>query len=98
MLENAIYSAISPEGFASIIYKDIGKAKESAEILKISAQDLLYEGVIDGIIPEYGGATKEHLSDITKDMSLVIDNFIREYHGMSEQSIVEQKLQKFNKF
>ena len=65
--------------------------------MKMSAQDLLENEIIDGIIPEYGGATQEHLDDIVKDMSIVIDNFIRSNYTSSGESIINQKLQKFNK-
>jgi acetyl-CoA carboxylase carboxyl transferase subunit alpha len=57
MLENAIYSILSPEGFASILWKDSSRAKEAAEIMKITAQDLKSYTIIDEIIPEpLGGA------------------------------------------
>jgi len=52
MLENAVYSILSPEGFASILWKDSARAKEAAEIMKLTARDLLGLGVIEGIIPE----------------------------------------------
>jgi acetyl-CoA carboxylase alpha subunit len=97
MLENAVYSVITPEGFASIIFKDESRAEEAANLMKMSAQDLLENEIIDGILPEYGGATQEHLDDIVKDMSIVIDNFIRSNYTSSGESIINQKLQKFNK-
>jgi len=57
MLENAVYSILSPEGFASILWKDAARAPEACELMKLTAQDLLGFGVIDGIIPEpEGGA------------------------------------------
>ncbi|MDD4080781.1 MAG: carboxyltransferase subunit alpha [Eubacteriales bacterium] len=52
MLENAVYSVLSPEGAASIIYKDAGKVEEASEALKMSARDMLAFGVIEGILPE----------------------------------------------
>lgn len=55
MLENAIYSVLSPEGAASIIYKDAGKVTEASEALRLSAQDMLRFGVIEGILSEEGG-------------------------------------------
>lgn len=98
MLENSVYSVISPEGFASILFKDSKKAPEAAYLMKMSTQDLLAAQVIDGIIPEYGGATKEHLLEISKNISEVINNFLMRTHNMSGLSIVENKLQRFNKF
>lgn len=62
MLENSIYSILSPEGFASILWKDGSKAKEAAEVMKITAQDLLEYGIIDKIIKEpHGGAHRNPL-------------------------------------
>ena len=98
MLENAVYSVVSPEGFASIILKDSSKAEEAANLMKMTANDLLSANIIDGIIPEHGGATLDHLDDITKDISAVIDNFIRSYHGVSGINIVQQKVEKFKKY
>lgn len=61
MLQNSVYSVISPEGCAAILYKDSNRAPEAAENLKISANSLLELGVIDGIIPEpVGGAHRDH--------------------------------------
>ena len=57
MLENAVYSILSPEGFASILWKDAGKSAEACDLMKLTADDLMAQGVIDGIIPEpEGGA------------------------------------------
>jgi acetyl-CoA carboxylase carboxyl transferase subunit alpha len=61
MLENAIYSVISPEGCAAILWKDSGQATRAAEGLKLTAQDLLREGLVDQVISEpEGGAHKSH--------------------------------------
>ncbi|MCL2609839.1 MAG: acetyl-CoA carboxylase carboxyltransferase subunit alpha [Treponema sp.] len=60
MLENAMYSVISPKGFASILWKDGGREREAAELIKITAEDLLSFGICDRIIPEpEGGATRD---------------------------------------
>lgn len=52
MLENAVYSILSPEGFAAILWKDAKKAKEASELMKLTSRDLLKAGMIDGILPE----------------------------------------------
>jgi acetyl-CoA carboxylase carboxyl transferase subunit alpha len=52
MLENAVYSVLSPEGAASIIYKDAAKVREASEALKLSAQDMLSFGVVEAVLPE----------------------------------------------
>ena len=59
MLENAVYSILSPEGYASILWKDSNRAEEAAEVMQLTAQDLSRLGVIEKVIPEYGGADKE---------------------------------------
>ena len=60
MMENAIYSILSPEGFASILWKDSSRSAEACELMKLTAQDLLRFGMIDGIVPEpLGGAQRE---------------------------------------
>ena len=60
MMENAIYSFLSPEGFASILWKDSSRSAEACELMKLTAQDLLRFGMIDGIVPEpLGGAQRE---------------------------------------
>src|SRR5438309_4388065 len=59
MLENAVYSVISPESCAAIIYRDSGKAEQAAAALKLTAEDLKALGLIDGIIPEPGGGAHE---------------------------------------
>jgi len=73
MLENAVFSVLSPEGYASILWKDASKAKEAAEVMKITAQDLLDFDIIDGMIPEpVGGAhhKPELVFKNTKDLIL----------------------------
>lgn len=61
MLENAVYSVLSPEGFASILWKDAKKAPEAAEAMKITAADLKKLGIIERILPEFPAATQKNL-------------------------------------
>ena len=76
MLENSVYSILSPEGFASILWKDKNRAPEACEIMKITAQDLLSLQIIDGVIDEpEGGAVLKSLDLFTKVKSLVYDEF-----------------------
>ena len=95
MLENAIYSILSPEGFASILWKDSSRAKEAAEKMKLTAQDLYDFEIIDKIIdePEFDNL------DFTKIVSEKIKNeiirFLNEMQGKSKEQIVEERYQKF---
>ena len=78
MLEHSIYSILSPEGFASILYKDSSKAEQAADDMKLTAQDLYQFGMIDGIIPEpKGGAHNDH-SLITQCVKATIEDSIKE--------------------
>lgn len=98
MLENATYSILSPEGFASILWKDSGRAMEASEVMKITAKDLKSLGIIDEIIPEYGGA-----NDITKEaiggyMKVKICDFLRKYQGMSGDAIRDERYNRFRAY
>ncbi len=63
MMENAVYSVLSPEGFASILWKDPSRAGQAADMMKLTAQDLLSLGVVDSIIPEPSGGAHLHLDE-----------------------------------
>ena len=76
MMENATYSILSPEGFASILWKDGKRAKEAAEVMKITAHDLKELDVVDDIIPEFGGADEDALSSIGNYMKGNMKKFL----------------------
>ncbi|WP_375452640.1 acetyl-CoA carboxylase carboxyltransferase subunit alpha [uncultured Devosia sp.] len=95
MLEHAIYSVISPEGGASILWKDAAKAQDAATNMKITATDLLGFGVIDGIIAEpSGGAHRQHqfVMDATRT---AIAAFLKDFAGRERLDIREQRREKF---
>lgn len=89
MLENAVYSILSPEGFASIMWKDAKKAPKACEIMKITAADLKAFGMIDGILPEGKRCMLE--------MDQMLRREIRRLQKMSPQSLVEARYEKFRK-
>ena len=76
MMENATYSILSPEGFASILWKDGKRAKEAATVMKITAQDLKELSVVDKVIPEYGGADDDALTSIAAWMKGNMKEFL----------------------
>lgn len=95
MLEHAIYSVISPEAGASILWRDSSRAKDVATAMKITAQDLLELGIIDGIIPEpLGGAHRDHVS-VFGEARKQIRSALQEFDGMSAESIKNQRREKF---
>ncbi len=98
MLENATYSILSPEGFASILWKDAGRAKEASEVMNITAQDLKRLGVIEEIIPEFGGAGKDTAQAIGEYLKEKIRDFLLKYEGADPQSIAAQRYERFRAF
>jgi acetyl-CoA carboxylase carboxyl transferase subunit alpha len=95
MLEHSIYSVISPEGAASILWRDSTKAKEAAVNMKITAQDLLQLGVIDGIIPEpVGGAHRDPDAAIQRAAE-ALELALLDFEGTSGQEIRKQRHDKF---
>lgn len=91
MLENSIFSILSPEGYASILWKDSSRAKEAAEKMKLTAQDLYSFKIIDTIIKEEGREFKE----ITRNIQGKILAELEELEKLSEKELVEQRYQKF---
>ena len=97
MLENAIYSILSPEGFASILYKDASKAKEAAQNMKITAQDLKKLGVIDDIIKEPKGGAQEDFEKVIKDLKQYILKNIKQLQKCTKEKLLQQRYEKFRK-
>ena len=95
MLQNAIYSVISPEAGAAILWRDAGKAQEAATAMKLTAKDLLEFGVIDGIIGEPPGGAHRHVSDIMKATGDEIELFLEEFSGLSRKEIIAHRREKF---
>jgi acetyl-CoA carboxylase carboxyl transferase subunit alpha len=95
MLEHSIYSVISPEGCASILWKDAEKMKEAAEALRLTAQDLKTLGVIDRIIPEpTGGAQRDREATVTA-VGKAISEMLKELDGRPSAQLVKDRRQKF---
>ncbi len=91
MMENAVYSVISPEGCAGILWRDGAKAPEAAEALKITAADLKKLGVIDGIIKEpAGGAQKNHELAVAAVKKAVL-SALAELKGLSAEELVNRR-------
>ncbi|WP_276354185.1 acetyl-CoA carboxylase carboxyltransferase subunit alpha [Cohnella caldifontis] len=97
MLENAIYSVISPNGAASILWKDASKADQAAETMKITAKDLLEFGVIEEVIPEpYGGAHRD-LPVQAEAIKEALWRHMRELSALSPEQLMEDRYAKFRK-
>ena len=98
MLENATYSILSPEGFASILWKASSKAREASEIMRITAQDLKLLHVIDKIIPEFGGADSATAEAIGGYLKEQIMAFLERYRGMTGEEIAAQRYERFRRY
>ena len=98
MMENATYSILSPEGFASILWKDGKRAKEAAEVMKITAHDLKELDVVDDIIPEFGGADEDALSSIGNYMKGNMKKFLEKESKLTKDQLLEERYKRFRKF
>ena len=97
MLENAIYSILSPEGFASILWKDSTKAKEAAKVMKLTSDCLKEQGIVDNVISEPEGFSRENLYLVTGPMEEEIKRFLNQYGNMLEEELTEHRYQIFRK-
>jgi acetyl-CoA carboxylase carboxyl transferase subunit alpha len=95
MLEHSIYSVISPEGAASILWRDSARASDAATNLKITAQDLLKLGIIDRIIPEPVGGSHRHPEDMMATVGSAIGDALNGLKGLDRETIRRQRREKF---
>ena len=91
MLENAIYSILSPEGYSSILWKDPSRYKEAAEKMKLTAKDLYELNVIDKIIPEKNEISEENFSKTSEILKKEISKEIKKLNKMTSEQIVEER-------
>ena len=94
MLENTIYSILSPEGFASILWKDGSRSEEAAELMKITSGELLNMGIVDKVIPERGYFT----SEIIEAIKTAIVDELAELSQLSTEDLLEARYQRFRKY
>ena len=95
MLENAVYSVLSPEGFASILWKDSSRADEACEVMKLTADDLLELGVIDGIIPEPAGGAHENPAALFQILDTQLTRELEALSKMSPTALANDRYRKF---
>jgi acetyl-CoA carboxylase carboxyl transferase subunit alpha len=97
MLENAVYSVISPESCASIIYRDSGKAEQAAAALKLAAPDMLHLGLIDGIIPEPAAGAHENHDEAARLVKDQLVRSLRELSTLTSNEALQRRYEKFRK-
>ena len=94
MLENSIYAVLSPEGFASILWKDGTRAMEAAELMKITSHELLEMEVVDKVISERGLSAKELLARVKNELQTEIEQLKQ----LSLEKLLEERYQRFRKY
>ena len=97
MMENATYSILSPEGFASILWKDGKRAKEASEVMKITAKDLKKLQIIEKVIREPEPANEENLPEIAEEIREDLDTFLRKSCQKTREQIVEERYERFRR-
>mgnify|MGYP000588287407 len=97
MLEHSVYSILSPEGFASILWKDSKKAKEAAAVMKLTAADLYQMGMIEHVIPEAEPVSRENINDISGYLENGIADFLEKYGEEEPEKLLEHRYERFRK-
>ena len=97
MMENATYSILSPEGFASILWKDGKRAKEASEVMKITAKDLKKLQIIEKVIREPEPANEENLPEIAEEIREDLNGFLRKSCQKTREQIVEERYERFRR-
>jgi acetyl-CoA carboxylase carboxyl transferase subunit alpha len=97
MMENAVYSVISPEGCAAILWRDGTKGPLAAEVMKVTAADLLELEVIDEVIPEPAGGAHRDYHEAAATLKKAIVRHLTELQGLSEEKLVSERYQRFRR-
>jgi len=95
VLENAYYSVISPEGCAAILWKDGAKAPEAAEVLKLTAEDLLKMGIIDQVVPEPLGGAHRDPQKTAKELKEAINKNLKALGALNKEELLRSRYKKF---
>lgn len=98
MLENAIYSILSPEGFASILWKDSSRAKEAAGVMKITAEDLKGFGIIDKVIKEPLGGAHKNVEETADSIKGALEDTISKLVNYNTEELLNKRYNKFRSF
>ena len=94
MLENSIYAVLSPEGFASILWKDGSRAMEAAELMKITSHELSHMEIVDKVIEETGLSNQDLITSIKQELLVELEQL----SSWSVEELVDQRYQRFRKY
>lgn len=95
MLENAVYSVLSPEGFASILWKDETRSQEAAEVMKLTSYDLYHKGIVDYLVKEPTGGMQNDLKLVLHDLDRYLLDEFKRLKTMKEKDMLEKRYEKF---
>lgn len=98
MLENSTYSVLSPEGFASILWKNSKRASEAAEVMKMTALELREMGIVDKIVRERELLTEETSGEVMNKLKYGLRRFLKECDKKTPQQLVDERYARFRKF
>lgn len=97
MMENSVYSILSPEGYAAILWKDSGRAKEAAQVMKMTAADLKKAGIVEKVFAEPVPFTEETLPRVAEQLHESIAAFLEQYGSLPAEELVEKRYQRFRR-
>lgn len=97
ILENAVYSILSPEGFASILWKDSSRANEAAEVMKLTADDLKQLGIVEHVIREPKVLTVQTMAGVCEELKNKLEKFIKKYGSMGQKQLLDHRYDRFRK-
>ena len=95
MLENAIYSILSPEGYSSILWKDSSRAQEASEIMKLTARDLFEFGIVDEVLGEPEGGATTNIQEMSNTIKEKIIEYTEELKKVETEELLEKRYQKY---
>lgn len=98
MLENSIYDVLSPEGFATILWKDSKRAKEAAEVMRVTANDLLELGIIEKVIKEADGGAENDFGFTANLMKSKLEVELKQLLEMDTETLLQERYDRFRKF
>lgn len=98
MMENAIYSVLSPEGFASILWKDSHRAKEAADVMGVTAADVKRLGIVERVIPEPEPACQDNAALLCEGLRRDFQDFLDRYGSLSGEELAEQRYRRFRRW
>lgn len=97
-LEHGVYSVLSPEGFASILWRDSSRVEEAAELMKMTAKDLLENHVVDRVFKEPKDGLENHLEEVAAEIKEALNQSIKEFSKLSNKKLLKKRYERFRQY